>query len=66
MVVSSRKFFSSDKDEKLTPAQFSKMQRELDQARMLMKNLGRPPAKAGAETKVEPKIETKPGQKRKR
>ena len=51
---------------KLTPAQASKMQKASEQARMLMKNLGRPPAKAGAKAKAEPKVETKPGQKRKR
>ena len=59
-----------DKDEKLTPAQVSKMQKALEQARMLMKNLGRPPAKAGAKAKAEPKVplqvETKPGANRKR
>ena len=58
--------YLEDKDEKLTPAQVSKMQKALEQARMLMKNLGRPPAKAGAKAEAEPKVETKPGQKRKR
>ena len=59
--------FLEDKDEKLTPAQASKMQKALEQARMLMKDLARPSAKAGAKAKakVEPKAETKPGQKRK-
>ena len=62
---------TADKDEKLTPAQVSKMQKALEQARMLMKNigvknLGRKPASAGAKPKAEPKVETKPGQKRKR
>ena len=59
-----------DTDEKLTPAQVSKMQKALEQARMLMKNLGRPRAKAGAkakaEPKVPPKVEAKAGEKRKR
>ena len=63
--------FPADKDEKLTPAQVSKMQKSLEQARMLMKNigvknLGRKPASAGAKPKAEPKVETKPGEKRKR
>ena len=57
-------------DEKLTPAQVSKMQKSLEQARMLMKNLGRPRAKAGAKAKAEPKappkVEAKAGDKRKR
>ena len=62
---------AKDEDEKLTPAQVSKMQKSLEQARMLMrnigvKNLGRKPASAGAKPKAEPKVETKPGQKRKR
>ena len=56
----------ADKDEKLTPAQVSKMQKSLEQARMLMKNLGRKPASAGAKPKAEPKVETKQGEKRKR
>ena len=47
------------------------MQKSLEQARMLMKNigvknLGRKPASAGAKPKAEPKVETKPGEKRKR
>ena len=63
--------FLADKDEKLTPAQVSKMQKSLEQARMLMKNigvknLGRKPASAGAKPNAEPEVETKPGQKRKR
>ena len=62
--------FLADKDEKLTPAQVSKMQKSLEQARMLMKNLGRPRAKAGAKAKAEPKappqVEAKAGGKRKR
>ena len=63
--------FLADKDEKLTPAQVSKMQKSLQQAHMLMKNigvknLGRKPASAGAQPKAEPKVETKPGEKRKR
>ena len=62
--------YLEDKDEKLTPAQVSKMQKALEQARMLMKNLGRPRAKAGAkakaEPKVPPKVEAKSGEKRKR
>ena len=45
---------ADSKDEKLTPAQVSKMQKALEQARMLMKNLRRPPAKAAAKAKVEP------------
>ena len=57
--------FLEDKDEKLT-AQVSKMQKALEQARMLMKDLGRPWAKAGAKAKAEPTVETKPGPKRKR
>ena len=55
-----------DKDEKLTPAQVSKMQKSLGQARMLMENLGRKPASAGAKPKAAPKVEAKPGPKRKR
>ena len=62
--------YLEDKDEKLTPAQVSKMQKALEQDRMLMKNLGRPRAKAGAkakaEPKVPPKVEAKSGEKRKR
>ena len=53
-----------------TPAQVSKMQKALEQARMLMKNLGRPRAKAGAKAKAEPKappkVEAKAGDTRKR
>ena len=62
--------YLEDKDEKLTPAQVSKMQKALEQARMLMKKLGRPRAKAGAKAKAEPKappkVEAKAGDTRKR
>ena len=56
--------------ERLGTPNKQKMQKALEQVRMLMKNLGRPRAKAGAkakaEPKVPPKVEAKSGEKRKR